>query len=107
MTFEFFFHNSFQQLFFIVIGGWGDSKHMIRKNGDVVAKVNEFNVLNELKPIKVIVEFTNDGVLRVWTEANKWRPLLEFTDAKPIDDLSTLSFTAYYRDLDFYYGCTA
>ncbi|XP_031620433.1 uncharacterized protein LOC116338976 [Contarinia nasturtii] len=91
----------------IVIGGWSDSKHLIRKNGDVVAKVNEFNVLNELKPIKVVVELTTDGVMRVWTEANKWKPLLEFKDTKPIDDLSTLSFKAYYRDLDFYYGCTA
>lgn len=93
--------------FSAVLGGWGDTKHLIRKNGDVVTKVNEFNVLNEFKPIKVIVELSQNGELRVFTEANKSRPLLEFKDTQPIDQLSTLSFTAYYRDLDFYYGCTA
>lgn len=72
-----------------------------------MAKVNEFNVLNEFKPIKVIIELTETGVLRIFTESNKSRPLLEFKDSKPIDNLSTISFTAYYRDLDFYYGCTA
>lgn len=72
-----------------------------------MTKVNEFNVLNEFKPIKVIVELTELGELRVYTDSNKSKPLLEFKDQHPIDDLSTLSFTAYYRDLDFYYGCTA
>lgn len=91
----------------IVLGGWGDTKHLIRKNGDVVTKVNEFNVLNEFKPIKVVVELTQAGELRVYTDSNKSKPLLEFKDQHPIDNLSTLSFTAYYRDLDFYFGCTA
>lgn len=72
-----------------------------------MAKVNEFNVLNEFKPIKVIVELTQSGKLRIFTDANKSRPLLEFNDPQPIADLNTLSFTAYYRDLDFYYACTA
>lgn len=72
-----------------------------------MAKVNEFNVLNEFKPIKVIVELTEAGELRVFTDNNKSKPLLEFKDQKPIDNLSTLGFTAYYRDLDFYYGCSA
>lgn len=94
-------------ILFLVIGGWGDTKHLIRKNGEVVAKVLEFNVLNEFKPIKVIVELNKSGELRVFTDDNKSVPLLEFKDTQPIDQLNTLSFTAYYRDLDFYYGCTA
>lgn len=94
-------------ILFLVIGGWGDTKHLIRKNGEVVAKVLEFNVLNEFKPIKVIVELKKSGELRVFTDDNKSVPLLEFKDTQPIDQLNTLSFTAYYRDLDFYYGCTA
>lgn len=91
----------------LVLGGWGDTKHLIRKNGDVVTKVNEFNVLNEFQPVKVIVELTQTGELRVFTDANKFTPLLEFKDPQPIESLSTLSFTAYFRDLDFYYGCNA
>lgn len=90
-----------------VIGGWGNTRTLIRKYGEVVAKQNEFNVLNEFKPIKVIVELTQRGDLRVFTDANKSRPLLEFKDVQPIANLNTLSFTAYYRDLNFYYGCTA
>lgn len=100
-------NDGFFLLLFTVIGGWGDTKHLIRKHGDVVAKVNEFNVLNEFKPIKVIVELSENGELRVFTDTNKSRPLLEFKDTQPIDQLSTLSFTGYYRDLEFYYGCTA
>lgn len=98
---------NFRYFFYIVLGGWGDSKHLIRKNGDVVAKVNEFNVLNEFQPIKVIVEMTQSGDLRVFTDANKFMPLLEYKDSQPINNLNTFSFTAYYRDLDFYYGCSA
>lgn len=92
-----------------MIGGWGNTRTLIRKHGDVVAKVNEFNVLDEFKPIKVIVELENkkdDKVLRIFTDLNKSRPLLEFTDSSPIDQLNTLSFTAYYRDLEFYYNCS-
>lgn len=97
---------SFWLWFFTVIGGWGNSRTLIRKKGVVLAKVDEFNVLDENKPIKVVVEMTTDGWLRVWTDYNKSRPLLEVKDSKPINDISTLSFSAYYRDLDFYYGCS-
>lgn len=72
-----------------------------------MAKVNEFNVLNEQQPIKVIVELKESGELLVFTDDNKSVPLLEFKDKEPIKNLNTLSFTAYYRDLDFYYGCSA
>lgn len=94
-------------IFLLFLIGWGDTKHLIRKNGDVVAKVNEFNVLNEQQPIKVIVELKESGELLVFTDDNKSVPLLEFKDKEPIKNLNTLSFTAYYRDLDFYYGCSA
>lgn len=89
-----------------MIGGWGNTKNLIRKYGKTVAKTLEYNVLNERKTIKVIVEATNDGIFRVYTEENKSQPLLEFKDESPIDNLTTASFTAYYRDLDFYYNCS-
>lgn len=93
--------------YFPVIGGWGNTKNLIRKYGKTVAKTLEYNVLNEHKTIKVIVEATHDGIFRVYTEANKSQPLLEFKDKSPIENLNTASFTAYYRDLDFYYNCSA
>lgn len=90
-----------------MIGGWGNTRALIRKNGVVLAKIDEFNVLDGNKPIKIIIELTPAGVLRLWTDYNKSRPLLQVTDSKPIADVSTLSFSAYYRELDFYYGCSA
>lgn len=90
-----------------MIGGWGNTRSLIRKNGLTLAKVNEYNVLDENKPVRVIVEQTKDGVLRIYTDFNKSRPLLEIKDEQPITDINTISFTAYYRDLDFYYGCVA
>lgn len=89
-----------------VIGGWGNTRALIRKNGVVLAKVDEFNVLDENKPIKVIVELTTTGSLRMWTDYNKSRPLLQANDPKPITDIAAVSFSAYYRELDFYYGCS-
>lgn len=94
-------------MFFAVLGGWGNTKNLIRKHGEVVAKINEFNVLNEFKTIKVIVQLAKDGDFRVYTDSNKSKPLLEFKDKAPIKNLSAFAFTAYYRDLDFYYGCAA
>jgi len=91
----------------IVLGGWGDTKHLIRKDGDVVTKVNEYNVLNEFQPIKVVVELNKDGELKVFTDANKYTPLLYYKDPQPINNLSTISFTAYFRNVDFYYGCSS
>lgn len=91
---------------FAVIGGWGNSRALIRKNGIVLAKADEYNVLDEKKPIKIIVELTSTGTLRLWTDSNKSRPLLEVIDPKPITTVSAVSFSAYYRELDFYYGCS-
>lgn len=91
----------------LVLGGWGDTKHLIRKNGDAVVKVHEYNVLNEFQPIKVIVELNNNGELKVFTDANKFTPLLYYKDPQPIKNLSTISFTAYFRDIDFYYACSS
>lgn len=103
-----FFLFKFRFYFFVsVIGGWGNSKNLIRKHGEVVAKTNEYNVLSEFKTIKVIVQLSKNGDFRVYTDGNKSKPLLEFKDNAPIKNLSAFSFTAYYRDLDFYYGCTA
>lgn len=88
-----------------MIGGWGNSRALIRKNNLVLAKVDEYNVLDENKPIKVVVELTSTGILRLWTDYNKSVPLLQVTDPKPIAGLSAVAFSAYYRELDFYYGC--
>lgn len=49
----------------------------------------------------------SDGQIRIFTEYNKYKPFLEVTDSKPITDLNLISFSAYYRDLDYYYNCSA
>lgn len=88
-----------------MIGGWGNTRTLIRKNGITLAKVNEFNILDEQKPVRVIVEMTRDGVLRIYTDFNKSRPLLEVKDDAPLLNVNTVSFAGYYRDLDIWYGC--
>lgn len=45
-------------LTFIVIGGWGNTRTLISKNNQVLAKVHEYNILDESKPVKVILEIT-------------------------------------------------
>jgi len=89
----------------ILLGGWGNLKTLIRKNGEVIAETEEYNVLNEFKPIKVLIEMTRDGEIRVLTEYNTHQPLLQVKDANPLTDLNTLSFTAYFRDIKFWYDC--
>jgi len=89
----------------IVIGGWGNSRNLIRKNNQVLAKVKEFNILSETRPVKIIVEVTKAGAIRVFTDHNKSKPLLEVQDDQPIKEINYVSFSAYYRDLDIFYNC--
>jgi len=89
----------------IIIGGWGNSRNLIRKNNQVLAKVKEFNILSDTRPVKIIVEVTKAGVIRVFTDHNKSKPLLEVQDDQPIKEINFVSFSAYYRDLDIFYNC--
>lgn len=52
------FINVLKFFFYVVIGGWGNLRTLIRKNGEVIAETDEYNVLNEFKPIKVLIEMT-------------------------------------------------
>lgn len=45
----------------IVIGGWGNTRTVINKNGIRLAEAIEYNILNEKKPVKIIVEMSTGG----------------------------------------------
>lgn len=42
----------------IAIGGWGNTRTVINKNGIRLAEAIEYNILNEKKPVKIIVEMS-------------------------------------------------
>lgn len=88
-----------------VIGGWGNVRTLIRKNGHVLAKTKEYNILSDTRPVKIILEVTKTGVIRIFTDHNKSKPFLEVQDDSPITDINFISFSGYYRDLDFFYNC--
>lgn len=88
-----------------MIGGWGNTRTVIRKNNQVLAKLKEYNILNESRPVKIVLEITNAGHIRIFTEYNKSKPFLEVQDANPITDINYISFSGYYRELDYYYDC--
>lgn len=48
-------------IFFSVIGGWANSKVLIRrkKSDNVLAEVNVNKVINEEKPTKIVIEVSN------------------------------------------------
>lgn len=92
-------------LWLIVIGGWGNTRTLIRKNNQVLAKVKEYNILSDTRPVKVILEITKAGKISVFTDHNKSKPFLEVDDSSPITDINYISFSGYYRDLDYYYDC--
>lgn len=89
-----------------VIGGWGNVRTLIRKNGQVLAKAKEFNILSATRPVKIILEVTKTGVIRIFTDHNKSKPFLEVQDDSPLTDINFISFSGYYRDLDFFYSCS-
>lgn len=93
--------------FLSVLGGWGNTRNLVRKNTVELANVEQFNLISEVNPVLVVVEVTSDGNIRVYTHFKNDRPLIEVKDPNPIADINTVSFSAYYRDVDFYYGCSA
>lgn len=54
----------------IVIGGWGNTRIVINKNGIRLGEAIEFNILNVLKPVQIIVEMSTGG----WN----WMPFERF-----------------------------
>lgn len=53
-----FFSFFFFSILCLVIGGWGNTLSVINKNGNKLAEAFEYNVLNEQKPVKFIVEIS-------------------------------------------------
>lgn len=52
--------------------------------GDLLARVYEQNLLSVKAPIKVVLEITTDGTMKIWTSHNQYAPLLEWKDPSPV-----------------------
>lgn len=46
------------------------------------------------------------GTIRIFTEFNKMKPLLEVNDASPITNLKYISFGGEDKIHDFFYNCS-
>lgn len=72
-----------------------------RINGDVWESVNEQSVLSRRKPVKIIVEVSDEGVIKVFTSHNPWSPALTVVDTNPIN-IKFISFSSSERVQFFY-----
>lgn len=74
------------------------SRHI---NGEVWQSVNEQGLLSKRKPVKVIVEVSNEGVIKIFTSHNIWTPALTIVDTNPIN-VKFISFSSSDRVQFFY-----
>lgn len=51
--------------------------------GELLARVYEQNILSVKNPIKIVIEITSDGTVKIWTSRNQYAPLLEWKDPSP------------------------
>lgn len=71
------------------------------KNGVELTRVYEQNLLNIWKPMKVVMEVTSDGMIKVFTSHNPWVPLMKAISS-PID-VKYVSFSTRSR-IQFFYN---
>lgn len=83
------------------IGKGGNSWSRIMKNGVELTRVYEQNLLNVWKPMKLVIEITSDGLIKVFTSHNPWVPLMKAMSA-PID-VKYISFSTRSR-MQFFYN---
>lgn len=82
----------------ITLGWKGNSVTRVsrRINGETWVIAYEQNVLSTQKPVKIIVEFSSEGVLKIFTSHNPYVPLLTAIDRNPLD-IKYVSFSAPTR----------
>lgn len=71
-------------------------------NGIELGRVYVQGVLSPFKPTKIVIEVSNDGLIKVWTSNNPFLPLISVQDVlKPIP-INFISFASPARALYFY-----
>lgn len=92
-----------EEVYEIQLGSVGNSVvRILRKKSSVVlAEIKEDFILNEFKPTKFVIEVTDDGKIRIFSEHNPWAPLLTAVDPKPLN-VKYVSFASGTRALFFH-----
>lgn len=87
----------------IRLGLNGNSLHQIGRkiNTETLVEVWEQNLLSDARPIKVVIEVTTKGEIRVWTSHNPWVPLMTAHDPKLIE-INYLGFASSTRGQFFW-----
>lgn len=57
--------------------------------------------MSSRRPIKVVLEITFDGTMKIWTSHNPYAPLLEYKDPSPVP-VKYISFGSKSRVQYFY-----
>lgn len=98
-------YNVNNDAYVIDIGTWMNSRIEIRKrsNGPIIAKAVVPNVLSNMRAKMFIVEVTEDGWIRVFSEDDHVKPLISTFDPIPVD-VKYVSFSSYGDEpVKFYY----
>lgn len=113
-----------------MIGGWGNTRLIIRKKkfGNVLNEAFESNVINSVKPTKILIEIANSkydffafnkkkkyflkiqnflgGAIRLYSENLKSRPLIETFESNPLP-IQYVSFASFENsENQFFYNCS-
>lgn len=93
-------------LFFLVLGGWGNQRIILRKriDGAVLADVYWPNVLSEYKKKKFVFQISKEGDIYLYSEDNQYKPILTAYDPQPYE-IEFLSFkNKLTENIDFLWG---
>lgn len=95
--------NVLDAVYEIRIGAENNALTSISKqiDGEPVAIVYEQNLLSPLKPVKIIIEVTADGVIQLFSSFNPYVPLISWKDPNPLK-INFIGFAAGGRVEYFY-----
>lgn len=95
-----------EDVYEIQLGTFGNSQLRIlrKKTGEVLAQINEDFILNDMRPTKIVIEVTKQGIIRVYSQQNPWAPLLTAVDPKPLPikyvSFASASHTQFFYDVN-------
>lgn len=95
-----------QDAYELLIGGWGNQRIILRKriNGAILADVYWPQVLSEWKRKKFVFEVSLDGTIYLYSEDNKYKPILTAFDPRPVK-IEFLSFKNKLTEhIEFFWG---
>ncbi|KAJ6636133.1 hypothetical protein Bhyg_14720 [Pseudolycoriella hygida] len=89
----------------LVIGRSNNQYVTFYRNGQILKEVLEPSLITKDRLVRFILEITKDGQIRIFTDLNKVKPLLEVRDSNPITNLEYIAFGSEEVSITYYYNC--